>query len=178
MLQNIIEFILFQIEFWLGLLSGKLETSLPFQQYFYLFVVFIALLDFLRRHPHSKDIILVAGFTLLGILNDSILTHLLFFIFPTEMVHSIYRITIVPFWLMSLWFCLAVWFIQANWMNKSYLVTIGFFITGAPLSYLTGLKLDLFIFHFSETMTLTIISMNWFILACVMVCLKRYTYTH
>ncbi len=182
MLENIFEFILFQLEFWLALFSGKTIISMPFQAYFYWIVIIITLADFFRRKPNKQNITLLMALTFLGIINDSVLIHLNVFIFPIEKTHIIgisnlfdtaYNITIIPFWLMSLWLCLGVWFVQASWMNTRYLMTSTLFAIGAPLSYLTGLKMGLFQFSLSEINTLIIISINWILLGIFMVCLKR-----
>lgn len=114
-----------------------------------------------------KEFYLICTVTIIGIMVDSMLQYLGVFVFPEG--------KIMPFWLITLWFCFAstlchsLKFLQGS---KLFQGIIGALL--APLSYIAGNEMNAVSFGLTVTTTFVILSIIWGSLMILFFSLKSY----
>lgn len=158
------QFIVFQLQWWLCILNVQ-----PYLKYGYIGSLVLLLFILFLRKTEYKNLLLIVLVAVIGIINDSLLTHFGIYVFPSSS-----NIFLIPNWLITLWFCFGAWFVAAAWINKNYFLFCAVSMITGPLSYLSGTKLSALVFTQPERLTLTLIGINWILLGFVFVTLQKY----
>lgn len=158
------QIIIFQLQWWLCVLSARIDSL----HYVYVVALVIAGTLFCLQCQSLQKILLLLVLVLIGVVNDALLIYADVFIFS-----NCSDCVFIPCWLMTLWFCFFVWFLNANWLNQRYLFFGMFAMLGAPLSYYAGSKLGALTFGQSVLQVLLLIAADWFLLSLIFVRLNK-----
>lgn len=135
---------------WFGLVTWR-DMFIPVAS------IYLVLHFFFLARMNKQEVMLIFAVCLIGIIVDSALLYLGFYIFD-QSYH-------LPLWLMVLWLCFATTLCHSlNFLSQSkvYQGLIGAFI--APLSYIAGNHLGAVDFGFSMSSTYALLALMWMLM--------------
>lgn len=130
-------------------------------------LIMLALHFYFVSKDKAKEFYLICTVTAIGIMVDSILQYLGVFVFPEGQM--------IPFWLITLWFCFAstlchsLRFLQNSKLSQGL---VGALL--APVSYIAGNEMNAVSFGLTLTTTFVILSIIWGVLMILFFSLKSY----
>lgn len=162
MIKKGISIIVFQIQWWLCVLSGIEHHG----QYAYLIAGALFLLTLLYQ-PITRPMLVVFLMLLsCGVVNDTMLMQLGVFTFS-------FKGYLIPIWLMVLWACFSAWFLHAQWLNQRLISVLCLFSIGGAGSYYFADRLHALTFLMPLNRSLIMMALDWLCLGLVFFLIVR-----
>ncbi len=158
-LSFIASLLLFQLQWWLCISSGRTDYAL-----WGILAFLLAMGGLIIQCRSFVKLGFVLLLTVMGVLHDTLLMVLHVLSFRQASL-------LLPLWLMVLWFCFSCWFIFADWLNQRYLAVALLFSFGGAGSYYFGTRLG--IMMVPQPAYFALIGLGWGCLGLIFVYLIR-----